>query len=109
MRDQMTQVFSNLIGNAIKYRKPARPLHIKIYASTKDNNVTYCVEDNGKGIASEHLDKVFNLFTRLDPEAAKGEGLGLTISRRIVERQGGKIWVSSELGKGSKFFVMLPR
>ena len=103
--DQITQVFNNLVENAIKYRDSARPCKISIYASAEPNKVTYCVEDNGKGIALEHLDKVFNLFARLDPEAAKGEGLGLTIAKRMVERQGGKIWVNSEVGKGSKFFV----
>ena len=106
--DQLMQVLTNLIENAIKYRELSRPLHIQIRASTEADKVIYCVQDNGKGIAQGHLDKVFNLFTRLDPEAAKGEGIGLTIVKRMVERQGGKIWVESEVGKGSRFFVSLP-
>jgi PAS domain S-box-containing protein len=107
--DQMIQVFTNLVENAIKYREPTRPVQIRVYASAEPDKVTYCVEDNGKGIAAEHLDKVFNLFTRLDPEAARGEGLGLTIAKRMVERQGGMIWANSEVDKGSKFYVALPR
>jgi PAS domain S-box-containing protein len=107
--DQITQVFSNLIGNAIKYRDLSHPLHIRVHSSADKDFSTYCVEDNGKGIASEHHDKVFDLFARLDPEAAEGEGLGLTIAKRMIERQGGKIWVSSEIGKGSSFFVVMPR
>jgi signal transduction histidine kinase len=107
--DQIAQVFTNLIENAIKYREPSRPLRIQVYASAEPGKVTYCVEDNGKGIAEEHRNTVFDLFARLDPEATKGEGLGLTIAKRMVERQGGKIWVSSEPGKGAKFFVTLPK
>jgi len=106
--DQTTQIFLNLIGNAIKYRDPKRPIQVHVHASAEDGKVTYCVEDNGKGIDGAHHDKIFNLFTRLDPEAAEGEGIGLTIVKRMVERQGGKIWVESEVGKGSKFFVSLP-
>jgi len=106
--DQITQVFSNLIGNAIKYRRLSNSLHIRVHSSIEKDMVTYCVEDNGKGIAAEHRDKVFELFMRFDPEAAEGEGLGLTIAKRMVERHGGKIWVESEVGKGSTFFVSLP-
>lgn len=107
--DQITQVFSNLIGNAIKYRQPSRPLCIRVYPSADKDFATYCVDDNGKGIAAEHHDKVFDLFTRLDPDVAEGEGLGLTIAKRMIERQGGKIWVTSEIGKGSTFFVAMPK
>jgi PAS domain S-box-containing protein len=107
--DQITQIFLNLIGNAIKYREPKRPLHIHVYASAEEGTVTYCVEDNGKGIDAAHHDKIFDLFTRLDSEAAEGEGIGLTIVKRMVERHGGDIRVSSEVGKGSSFFVVMPR
>ena len=107
--DQITQIFSNLIGNAIKYRDPKRPTKIHVLASAEDGKVTYCVEDNGKGIDAAHHDKIFNLFTRLDPDAAEGEGIGLTIVKRMVERQGGKIWVESVVGVGSKFFVSLTK
>jgi signal transduction histidine kinase len=107
--EQLAQVFTNIIENAIKYRDQQRPLQIRIYAATDEGMVTYCVEDNGKGIAEDHLQKVFDLFTRLDREAAAGEGIGLTTAKRMVERQGGRIWASSQVGKGSKFFISLPR
>ena len=107
--DQITQIFTNLVENSIKYCHPERPCTISVYASVEGDTARYCVEDNGKGIAPEHYETVFNLFARLDPEAAAGEGIGLTIVKRMVERQGGKIWVESEVGTGSKFFVSLPR
>ena len=107
--NQITQIFSNLIGNAIKYREPKRPLHIHVHASIEEGTVTYCVEDNGRGIDAAHHDKIFDLFTRLDSDATEGEGIGLTIVRRMIERHGGKIRVSSEVGKGSSFFVAMPR
>ena len=66
------------------------------------------VEDTGLGIAPEHHEKIWELFYRLNPQApAEGEGLGLTLARRIVERHDGRIWVESEPGKGSRFFVEL--
>jgi signal transduction histidine kinase len=66
------------------------------------------VEDDGIGIAPEHQNKIYELFHRLDPKATQGEGLGLAITRRILDRHTGKIWVKSEQGKGSTFFVSLP-
>ena len=68
----------------------------------------YCVEDNGIGLAPEHLEKIFEIFYRIAPNRSPGEGLGLTIVRRIIDRHGGKIRVESEVGKGSKFFISLP-
>jgi signal transduction histidine kinase len=68
----------------------------------------YCLEDNGIGISPEHHNKIFEIFQQLEPRRVKGEGMGLTIAHRIVEKHNGKIWIESELGKGSKFFVSLP-
>jgi len=105
----INQVFSNLIGNALKYLDKKRKGKIHISGRIEGQMSIYCVEDNGIGIASEHHDKIFEVFHRLNPvNSADGEGLGLSIVMRILDRNDGTIHVESELGKGSKFFVSLP-
>lgn len=106
---QVSQVFSNLLDNAIKYHSPKRPLVISIYSEEFDDNVRYCVEDNGIGIPREQQEKIWEIFHRLNPGETQGEGLGLTMARRIVDRLEGAIWVESEPDVGSRFYVVLPR
>lgn len=106
----INQVFSNLLDNAIKYRDSARPLRVRVGGRLeKDARVVYCVEDNGQGVAPEHQQKIWKLFYRPNPQGSgAGEGIGLPAVQRIVERHGGTVWMESEIGKGSRFFLALP-
>jgi len=109
----INQVFSNLLDNAVKYRDPDRPLHLRVWSQNhggkrRDNDAyaVYCIEDNGVGLAPEHQAKIWDLFCRLNPQG--GDGIGLKAVQQIVMRHGGEVWMESEIGKGSRFFVTLP-
>jgi PAS domain S-box-containing protein len=106
---QINQVFSNLIDNAIKYRHPDRDLEISISGVKVGGHCQYKVSDNGIGIQKEHLEKIFEIYHRLNTQAPeKGHGLGLTIVSRVLERHGGSIRVESEYDTGSAFIIRLP-
>lgn len=105
---QINQVFFNLIGNAVKYLSPERQGVVKVSGYSEDGQSVYCVEDNGIGIAPEHQEKIFEIFYQLEPGQSAGEGLGLTIVKRILEKHNGKIWLESEKGRGSRVYVHLP-
>ncbi|MFZ1087623.1 MAG: PAS domain S-box protein, partial [Terracidiphilus sp.] len=102
------QVFSNLIGNAIKYRSPERTLRVEIGGQIEGETVHYWVRDNGLGIPEYGKTKLFQVFQRFHRQQAEGEGMGLAIAHRIVERLGGKIWAESQEGAGSTFHFSLP-
>jgi signal transduction histidine kinase len=105
---QLVQVFQNLIGNAIKFRG-SEPPSIHVSAEAKGKEWVFSVADNGIGIAAEHAESVFVIFRRLNTRAEyPGNGIGLSICKKIIEQHGGTIWVESELGHGSTFKFTLP-
>jgi light-regulated signal transduction histidine kinase (bacteriophytochrome) len=106
---QLAQVFTNLVGNALKYRRPDVPPEIRISAERADGFWRFAVEDNGIGIEEQYFDRIFVIFQRLHTrEAYEGTGIGLAVVRKIVERHGGRVGVESVPGRGSTFFFTLP-
>lgn len=107
--NQLTQLFQNLIGNAIKFHGDAPPIiHISVEEQAQD--WLFFVQDNGIGIEPDYAEQIFVIFQRLHSRADySGTGIGLAVCKKIVERHGGRIWVQSELGKGSTFCFTLPR
>ncbi len=105
----VTQVFANLIDNAQKYLDPSRPGEITVSARTMDGREVYTITDNGIGIPLEQHARIFQVFHRLAPQHEKGDGLGLAIVQRIIDRHQGKIEVESLPGNGTSFHVSLPR
>lgn len=106
---QMVQVFQNIIGNAIKYRSK-KPPEIQISAGKEDDYWLISIKDNGIGVEPEFFNQIFDIFRRLHTrDEYEGTGIGLAISKKIIERHGGQIWVESELGKGSNFNFKIPR
>jgi PAS domain S-box-containing protein len=104
---QMMELVQNLIGNALKFRKAAPQIHIG--SNFQNNEWIFHIRDNGIGIAPEYHHRIFNFFQRLHTtDRYPGTGMGLAICKLIVERHGGKIWVESQLGKGSTFLFSLP-
>jgi PAS domain S-box-containing protein len=107
---QLIRLFQNLIGNAIKFRKRdvSPRIHISAVKDEKNNNYVFRFSDNGIGLDLKFKDRIFEVFKRLHTiDKFKGTGIGLAISKRIVERHGGQIWVESELGDGSTFYFTL--
>jgi two-component system, OmpR family, phosphate regulon sensor histidine kinase PhoR len=107
--DAMNQVFGNLIENALKYGGEGKK--IRVGAKRLDSDVEFFVQDFGPGIASEHLDRIFERFYRVDKARSRdsgGTGLGLAIVAQIVRAHGGRIWAESELGSGATFWFTLP-
>ncbi len=106
---QLEQVFSNLIGNAIKYRRPDVPPEITVLAHSAGSMVEFSVRDNGIGIEPEYFDRIFEMFRRLHShDEYEGTGIGLAVVKKIVERHGGTVRVESTPGEGSTFLFTLP-
>ena len=106
-RQRLREVFENLIDNASKYSGDQKSLLIEV-GMRKGNDRVFFVRDNGMGIEPKYQAKVFGLFEKLDP-SSEGTGVGLALTKRIIESHGGKIWVESEgLGKGSTFYFTIP-
>ena len=107
--DAMNQVFGNLIENSLKYGKAGK--RICVGAKLVDGEVEFTVQDFGPGIASEHLNRIFERFYRVDKARSResgGTGLGLAIVKHIVNAHGGRVWAQSELGAGAEFHFTLP-
>jgi signal transduction histidine kinase len=105
---QFSQVFTNLISNSLKYRKAGSPPRITISARHNSKEWIVQISDNGIGFDQAHAERVFGLFKRLHRDAYPGTGVGLAICKRIVEGYGGRIWATSEPGKGSTFYFTVP-
>jgi len=100
----MRQVFHNLIGNSLKYQKPGTLPQIDVSCKENGQSWQFAVADNGIGIDVKDFDKIFIIFQRLyTNHQYAGTGMGLAVTKKIIENLGGKIWVTSETGKGSVF------
>jgi PAS domain S-box-containing protein len=107
-RTRIEQVMVNFLTNAVKYSPEAKDIEVQMKRT--DSDVIVSVHDKGIGVAEDQLDKLFSRFYRADelPGTISGLGIGLYISKEIIQRHGGKIWVESELGRGSAFYFSLP-
>ncbi|MEL6674342.1 MAG: ATP-binding protein [Bacteroidota bacterium] len=108
-RIQMLRLFRNLIENAIKYRGEDAPIiHISFSLNPERNEYIFAVEDNGIGIRRDEYDKIFQIFRRDSQIDAFGLGMGLAVSKKIVANHNGRLWFTSNVGKGTTFFFSLP-
>jgi len=106
---QLTQLLQDLIGNAVKFRKPDVPPEIHVGSRRDGEYWQFWIQDNGIGISPNQVDRIFRVFQRLHTQDQyPGTGLGLAICKKIVERHGGRIWAESQPGQGSTFRFTLP-
>ena len=108
-RARLTQVFQNLLGNAVKFRHPEIAPAVHVSAIRQEEEWIFSVRDNGIGIAPEHRDRIFLIFQRLHTrDEYAGTGIGLAICKKIVETHGGRMWIESEPGQGTTFYFTIP-
>ena len=109
-RALMTQVLTNLIGNAIKFTKKTENPKIEFCYTEDEDNYIYQIKDNGAGFNMKYYDKLFGLFQRLhSQEEFEGTGVGLSIVQRIISRHNGRVWGEGEVGKGATIYFSLPK
>jgi PAS domain S-box-containing protein len=104
----LTQILLNLLGNALKFVRPGESPVIRIWAEKRDAKVRVWIEDEGIGIAPEHREQIFRLFSRLNRDAFPGTGVGLAIVQKALQRMGGEIGLESEANQGCRFWFELP-
>lgn len=105
---RITQVFDNLVNNAIKYASDVPTPEIQFFFKDFPDEIQVCVKDNGPGIEPQYHKKIFGLFQRLETDK-EGTGVGLTIVSRIIQLHGGRVWVNSDRGQGAEFWVSVPK
>ncbi len=105
---QLVQLFQNLIGNSLKYRKPGTTPRIHVSVRKTNSELEISVQDNGVGFDPHHSERIFGVFQRLHGKEFAGTGIGLTICKRIVERRGGRIWAEGKPGEGATFSFSIP-
>jgi light-regulated signal transduction histidine kinase (bacteriophytochrome) len=107
---QLTQVFQNLVSNALKFRRAEGAPSVHVSAAQQDGVWRFTVRDNGIGIDPQYAERIFVIFQRLHTRAEyPGTGIGLSICKKVIERHGGRIWIESQVGEGTTFFFTLPR